>query len=130
LDHELDLADGGEKIMSLKSRIYQKLLILFLLLTLSACPLVFVGMLFFPQAISFLEPVVCPDDMQMEVVSEQGSDRHGSYVMADVFCIGNKQDIDITWKAALIMLGLPTFGVIVYLVMPSPSKNQDEVMIQ
>jgi hypothetical protein len=50
--------------------------------------------------------------------------------MADVFCIGNKQDIDITWKAALIMLGLPTFGVIVYLVMPSPSKNQDEVMIQ
>jgi hypothetical protein len=129
VDRKLDLTDVEGKNMSLKSRIYQKLLILFLLLTLSACPLVFVGMLFFPQAISFLEPVLCPDDMQMEVASEQGTDRHGSYVTAEVLCVGEKQDKDITWKAALIMLGLPALGIIIYLVMPSPQKNQDEVMI-
>lgn len=116
--------------MSLKSRIYQKLLILFFLLNLSVCPFVFAGMMFFPKAISFLEPVVCPDDMQMEIVSEQGSDRHGSYVQADLFCVGGKQDIDITWKAALIMLGFPALGTIIYLIMPSPKKNQVEVMIQ
>jgi hypothetical protein len=111
--------------MSIKSRLIQKLVFIFLLLNLSACPILFVGMVFFPQAVHFLEPVVCPADTNMEVVSEQGLDSDGAFIWVKVFCIDDRQELDVTWKLFAFMFGLPALGVIVFLITPSSKENQD-----
>ena len=111
--------------MSNRSRLVQKLVLVFLLLNLSVCPILFAGMMFFPNAIHILEPVVCPADTQMQITSELRSDQDGTYTWTKVFCIDNQREMDITWKIFLIMFGFPLLGVIVFLIAPS-SKNKEK----
>jgi hypothetical protein len=115
--------------MSIISRIFRKLIIIFVLLSLAVCPYVFVGIMFAPQAISFLEPVVCPDDMTMEMESSQRRDSEGTHTSVEVICVDNQRDVDVTWKLALIMLGFPALGVIVFFIMPSSSEEQEKTTL-
>jgi len=100
-----------------------------MLLNFSVCPFVFLGMMFFPQAIDFLEPVVCLENMNMETVSERRSDRDGTYTWTKVFCVDNHRDVDVTWKVLLIMLGFPALGVIVFFIMPTSSEEQEKITL-
>ena len=97
-----------------ESRVFQKLLVVFLLANVLVCPYTFLGMMFFPQAIGFLEPVLCPHDMQMTNETEVGSDYEGNYLRSHVVCFNEQKKADITWKVMLIMLGFPAFGVLVF----------------
>jgi hypothetical protein len=111
------------------SRIYTKLKIVFILLNLAVCPYVFVGMMFAPQAINFLEPVVCPDDMSMDLGYSHRRDPEGVRTSAEVICANNQRDVDVTWKFALIMLGFPALGVILFFIMPSTSEEKEKTTL-
>jgi hypothetical protein len=115
--------------MSNGSRILQKLVVGFLILNLLVCPFVFVGMMWVPKAIRFLEPVLCPDDMQMGTESEQRSDRDGTYTATTVICVGDHGDVDVTWKVFLIMFGFPALGVVVFLIAPSSKEKEETITL-
>ena len=115
--------------MSITSRILRKLIAIFVLLNLAVCPYVFVGMMFAPQAIAFLEPVVCPDGTTMDTEYSHRRDSEGTRTSVEVICVDNQREVDVTWKLALIMLGFPALGVVVFLIMPSSSKEQDETTL-
>ena len=83
----------------------------------------------FFQAIGFMEPVVCPDGMQMETVSERQSNRDGIYTLTKVFCVGSHQEADITWKVFLFMFGFPALGVIAFLIAPSCSAEKEKIIL-
>lgn len=83
--------------MSNQSRLFQKLVIVFWLLPLGV-PGSVSGNDIFPKAICFLEPVVCPANTQIEVVSKLQRDREGTYNWTKVFCVNNQREIDVTWK--------------------------------
>lgn len=118
--------------MDLKnSRLFQSLMRLFLFLNLLVCPFMFIGAMFAPNMISFLEPVVCPDGMEMEIITEQTQDMEGDDVtMATTHCVDGRESMDVTWKVLLIMLGFPALGVLVFLVAPTSSlKKEEKIMI-
>ena len=115
--------------MSTASNVFQKLVIIFMLINIAVCPFVFLGMMFFPQAIAFLEPVVCPENMSMETEHSKGYDEDGSYTQSNVICVDNQREVDITWKVLLIMFGFPAFGVIVFFIMPTSGKEPEEITL-
>jgi len=109
----------------------KKLLVVFLLLTLLVCPYIFVGLMFAPQAIRFLEPLVCPTGMEMEVVHSTGYDEEGeSILQANIECTDDRDTVQTTWKMFLIMFGIPVIGIITYVASPSTtSKNADKIIM-
>ena len=93
-------------------RILRKLLLVISLLNILMCPLTFFGMMFFPTALEFLSPVLCPPGMHLgnEIVSE--SDLRGNVTATYTICTDNRQKVDVTGKILVVLFGLPILGVI------------------
>lgn len=115
--------------MAGKSKFSSKLLMVFLVLTLLVCPYIFVGMMFVPQAINFLEPVICPGDMDMKVVQETGYDSDGSFTKATIECTNGRDTVGATWKMFLIMFGIPAIGIALFLISPSTKPQEPDRII-
>ena len=117
--------------MDLKnSRVFQMFIRVFLLLNILVCPLVFIGMMFAPQMIGFLEPVVCPSGMEMETVTEEQEDSEGDMVLfATVNCVDGRDSVDVSWKVLGIMFGFPALGVLAFFFAPTSSSEKDEYKI-
>ena len=110
--------------MAGKSKFSSKLLMVFFVLTLLVCPYIFLGMMFVPQAIGFLEPVICPGDMEMDVVSETGYDSDGSFTRATIECSNGRETVGATWKVFLIMFGIPAIGIALFFMF-TPAKPEE-----
>ena len=119
--------------MDLKNnRPFQIFLRIFLLLNFLVCPYMFIGAMFAPDIIEFLEPVVCPEGMEMERQLEDVIDSEGDRVtQATLHCVDGRESKDVSWKMILIMLGFPALGVVVLFVAPGPSvkKKEDKYVI-
>ena len=114
--------------MDLKNnRSFQILLRVFLLLNFLVCPYMFIGAMFAPQIIEFLEPVVCPEGMEMERQLEDVIDSEGDRVtQATLHCVDGRESKDVSWKMILIMLGFPALGVVVFFYAPTSSLKKEE----
>lgn len=114
--------------MDLKnSRLFQRLIGLFLVLTLLVCPYMFIGGMFAPKLLSPLEPVICPDGMEMETRTSQEYDDEGDLVtVSRTYCVDGQKSVDVSFKTILIMLGIPAFGVLVYAIAPTTGVMKEK----
>jgi hypothetical protein len=87
-----------------------KLWLVFALLNMLLCPVLFGLGTFAPEALSFLEPVVCPPEMHLDRVTETQTDMRGSITSLDAACTDGEQKVDATGKMALFVCGLPILG--------------------
>ena len=117
--------------MDLKnSRLFRRVVQVFLYLNLLVCPFIFIGMMFAPSWIAFLEPVVCPEGMQLVTVTEQQEDMEGDLVNnVTTHCADGRDRVDVTWKVMGIMVGFPILGVLVFLIAPMKPKEDERPMI-
>ncbi len=100
----------------LVTSILRKLLLVFALLNVLLCPVLFGLGTFAPEALSFLEPVVCPPGMHLDRVTETQTDMRGTVTSLDAACTDGQQKVDATGKMALFVCGLPVLGVILLVV--------------
>ena len=109
------------------NRLYLILLRVFVLLNFLVCPYMFIGAMFAPDMIEFLEPVVCPEGMEMERLLEDVIDSEGDRVtQATLHCVDGRESKDVSWTMLLIMLGFPALGVAVFLAAPTSSLKKEE----
>ncbi len=111
-----------------------KLLLIFALLNMLLCPVLFGLVLFAPDKLSFLEPVVCPTDMRLErETSTQASNMQGqgqgSVTSISVFCTDGRQKVDVAGKMILLAVGLPILGGVLlaawaYVVLSKQAKER------
>jgi hypothetical protein len=101
-----------------------KLLLLFSLLNMLMCPVLFGLVLFAPDKLGFLEPVVCPADMRLErKTSTQSTNVYGqgqgNVTSISVFCTDGRQKVDVAGKMTLLAVGLPLLGGVLLVVWAS-----------
>ncbi|MCP4540544.1 MAG: hypothetical protein GY832_25690 [Chloroflexi bacterium] len=105
--------------------VLRKLLLIFALLNMLLCPVLFGLGTFAPDKLSFLEPVVCPAGMHLDRVTETRTDMRGTVTSLDAACTDGRQKVDATNKMALFVCGLPIMGGVLLVVwaLASPSKK-------
>ena len=96
--------------------ILQKLLLVFALLNILMCPFVFLAGTFFPRALGFLDPVLCPPGMHLDNETMSQSDVRGNVTAMYTICTDSHQKVDVTGKMLVILFGLPILGVILLVV--------------
>ncbi len=94
----------------------RKLLLLFALLNMLLFPVLFGLLLFAPDELRVLEPVVCPTDMRLERETSTRTDRQGTSTSVNVVCTNGQQKEDATVKMLPFMCGLPTLGGVLFAV--------------
>ena len=106
---------GRDRTTNLSS-ILRKLLLVFALLNILMCPLLFIGGTFFPRALFFLDPVLCPPGMHLDQTVESATDLRGNITATNAICTDDHQQVDVTGKMLLILFGLPILGVVLLVV--------------
>ena len=102
--------------MPKSTRVLRKLLLVFSLLNILMCPITFFGMMFFPQGLRFLSPVLCPPGMHLGNETMSESDLRGNVTATYTICTDGHQDVDVTGKALVILFGLPILGIILLVI--------------
>ncbi|MBN1180199.1 MAG: hypothetical protein JXD18_13390, partial [Anaerolineae bacterium] len=93
-----------------------KALLVFALLNILMCPVLFVLGAFAPQALGFLSPVLCPPGMHLDSKTRSQSDLRGDVVAVNTICTDGDQEVDATGRMLVILFGLPILGVILLVV--------------
>jgi hypothetical protein len=103
----------------------RKLWLAFALFNMLLCPVLFGLGTFAPEALSFLEPVVCPPEMHLDRVTETQTDMRGSVTSLDAACTDGEQKVNVTGKMALFVCGLPILGgvLLVAWALADPGKT-------
>lgn len=115
--------------MAGKSKVGSKLSIIFLVITLLACPYMFLGSLFFPKMLNVLEPVLCPGDMKIESSPYVVEDSEGNSLRSNVECTNGQMTKNVDWKITLIMLGVPALGVVVFFLTPTAKQEPEKIIM-
>jgi len=97
--------------MKKQARVFRKLLLIVSLFIILMCPLLFIGGVFFPSSIGFLEPIICPSDMHLNRLTESLSDPRGNVTASYLVCTDGHEQVDVTGKMLIILFGLAIFGV-------------------
>jgi hypothetical protein len=105
----------------------QKILLILAFLTILICPLLFVGSVFFPSSLVFLEPILCPSDMHLDRSTESISDARGNATAIYLGCTDGHERVDVTEKLLIILFGVGFVGVglMVTWALISPNKESD-----
>ena len=113
--------------MKRQTPVSQKILLILALFTILLCPLLFIGGVFFPSSLGFLEPVLCPAGMHLEQLTESMSDAHGNVTAISLDCTDGYERVDITGKMLIILFGVGIVGVglLVTWALISPGKESD-----
>jgi hypothetical protein len=93
-----------------------KILLVFAVLNILVCPVLFGLGAFAPQALRFLEPALCPPGMHLDSETRSQSDLRGNVVAVNTICSDGDQEVDATGKMLVILFGLPILGVILLVV--------------
>ncbi len=99
----------------------RKLLLIFALLNMLLCPVLFGLVLFAPDELGFLDSVVCPTDMRLEretstQTSNMQGQGQGNTTSISVFCTDGRKKVDAAGKMALLAVGLPLLGGVLFMV--------------
>ena len=111
--------------MAIKPKAAKKLMIGFFLITLLVCPFIYLGTTFFPGAVSLLEPLVCPQGMEMKIQPQAQTDGRVNLLRSGVECTNNEGTIKADENLLLIMVGIPIFGALVYFLVPTSSRKPE-----
>jgi hypothetical protein len=108
-----------------QSPIFLKILLILALFNILMCPLLFIGGVFFPSSLEFLEPVLCPSGMYLEQLKESISDARGNTTATYLSCTDGHERVDATGKMLIILFGVAIIGVglLVTWAWISPSKK-------
>ena len=117
--------------MTKSASISRKLFLVIALLTTLMCPLLYLSGQFFPQALGFLEPAICPSEMHIDRVTESISDARGNVTASYLVCTDGKEDVDVTGKMLILLFGVAILGVglLVTWALTGPSKSQEPPQI-
>ena len=113
--------------MKKQSPVYHKILLILALFNILMCPLLFVGGVFFPSSLDFLEPVLCPPGMHLEQLRESISDARGNTTAIYLSCTDGHDQVDATGRMLVILFGVAILGVglLITWALISPSKKPD-----
>ena len=113
--------------MKKQTPVFRKILLIFALFNILLCPLLFVGGVFFPSSLVFLEPVLCPSGMHLEQSTESMSDARGNVTATYLACTDGREQVDVTGKMLIILFGVAILGVgfLVTWALIGPNKEPD-----
>lgn len=98
---------------------------IFALLNILMCPMLFIAGEFFPNSLGFLEPIICPSGMHLDRTTESISDPRGNAIASFSICTDGHEQVDVTGKLLVILFGVAILGValIVTWALTGPSKE-------
>ena len=113
--------------MKKQTPVSRKILLILALFTLLMCPLLFIGGVFFPSSLVFLESILCPSGMHLDQSTESISDARGNATAIYLECTDGRERVDVTGKMLIILFGVGILGVGLLLTwaLISPSKESD-----
>jgi len=113
--------------MRKQSPVFHKILLILALFNILMCPLLFIGGVFFPSSLDFLEPVLCPSGMHLEQLTESMSDARGNTTASYLNCTDGHEQVDVTGKMLIILFGVAILGVglLVTWVLIGPNKERE-----
>lgn len=113
--------------MKKQSPVFLRILLIIALFSTLMCPLLFVGGVFFPSSLGFLEPILCPSGMHLDKLTKSISDARGNITGNYLVCTDGYEQVDVTGKMLIILLGFGVLGIslLVTWALISPSKAPD-----
>ena len=113
--------------MKKRTSVFRNLLLVIALFTILMCPLLFVGGVFFPSSLVFLEPILCPSGMHLDQSTESISDLRGNVTAIYSECTDGHERVDVTGKMLIILfsVGIVGVGLLVTWALISPNKESD-----
>jgi len=113
--------------MKKRTSVFRNLLLVIALFTILMCPLLFIGGVFFPSSLAFLEPMLCPSDMHLDQSTESISDPRGNATASYLVCTDGHEQVDVTGKMLVILFGVGISGVglLVTWALIGPNKEPD-----
>ena len=111
--------------MTERAPVWRKVLLALAILTILMCPFLFVVGRYFPAALGFLEPVLCPPGMQLGSTTESLSDPRGNVTAGFSVCTDGREEVDATGKLLAILFGVAILGVLLLVVwaLSGPAKE-------
>jgi len=113
--------------MKKQSPVFHKILLILALFNILMCPVLFIGGVFFPSSLGFLEPVLCPSGMHLDKLTESMSDARGNVTAIYLACTDGREQVDVTGRMLIILFGVGILGVglLVTWALISPGKKLD-----
>jgi hypothetical protein len=113
--------------MKEQSPVFHRILLILALFNILMCPLLFVGGVFFPSSLGFLEPILCPSGMHLDKLTESIADARGNTTGIYLVCTDGDEQVDVSGKMLIILFGVGIVGVglLVTWALISPSKKPD-----
>lgn len=76
------------------------------------CPAFFLAS-FLPWTLNLLEPLMCPDGMQLTMETRYESDLRGNVISSNPVCVSEEgQSVDVTVKFLVALYGFPILGLV------------------
>ena len=101
----------------------KRLLLVLALISILACPALFVTVTFFPSTLAFLDPVLCPQGMHLDNETRSQSDERGNVTSVYAVCVGDGEQVDVTGRLLAILFALPIVGVVLLVVWALTGKE-------
>jgi hypothetical protein len=98
--------------MTTRVSLWRKALLAIALLSILLCPILFLAGNFFPSALGFLEPVLCPAGMHLGSKTESLSDPRGNVTDSYGVCTDGREQVDVTDRLLVILFGVAILGVV------------------
>ncbi|MCD4753709.1 MAG: hypothetical protein K8R40_11610 [Anaerolineaceae bacterium] len=113
--------------MAKSTFVLRKILLIFSLLSILMCPLLYIAGEFFTNSLSFLEPVVCPSGMQLGRTTESISNPQGNATASYMVCTDGNEEVNVTGKMLVILFGVAILGLVLLVTwaLTGPSKKPD-----
>lgn len=113
--------------MKKQTPVSRKILLIVALFTILMCPLLFIGGVFFPSSLVFLESILCPSGMHLDHSTESISDARGNATAFYLDCTDGHEQVDVTGKMLIILFGVGIVGVGLLLTwaLIGPNKEPD-----
>ena len=113
--------------MKKQTPLSRKILLILALFTILMCPLLFIGGVFIPSSLVFLEPILCPSGMHLDQSTDSISDARGNATAIYLECTDGSERVDVTGKILIILFGVGIVGVGLLLTwaLIGPNKEPD-----
>jgi hypothetical protein len=113
--------------MKERTLVSRKIMLIVALFTILMCPLLFIGGVFFPSSLFFLEPILCPYGMYLDQSTESISDPRGNATAIYLECTDGYERVDVTGKMLIFLFGVGIIGVglLVTWALIGPDKEPD-----
>jgi hypothetical protein len=107
--------------------LWRRALLILAVLNVLLCPLLFVGINFFPGSLGFVEALVCPPGMQLGSETETLTDQRGNVTASYGVCSDGQEQVDVTGRLLALLFGVAILGValLVTWALTGPAKEPE-----